>query len=368
MGGMKARDRILTALKRGTPDQVPWVENDIEEGLQERIMGTTDFTPGDLCEKLGMDGFGYHFPMGGKATAGQAMQAAVGFKESYYYPQKVTFDFVPPWIAEMGVAETGRTFVKRGLLTSKDSLKLFDEYLPDPDHPARYEQVSKWIAQFKGDYAVFARIRLGSASLLESMGVVEFAYNVYDNPDLIKEVHRRFSEWSARVVEHLNKMDFDYYWANDDHADTKSPWMNREQYQEFFLPFQKIVASAMKKPWVFHSDGNLMPILDDLLTLGMNGLHPIQPAAMNIKEVKAKYGQKVCILGNIDLDYTLTLGTPDEVDKEVKERIAVTGPGGGYIVTSANSLTDYCKTENVWAMAKAVKKYGKYPLDMNLLR
>ena len=41
--------------------------------------------------------------MGGKATAGQAMQAAVGFKESYYYPQKVTFDFVPPWIAEMGV-------------------------------------------------------------------------------------------------------------------------------------------------------------------------------------------------------------------------------------------------------------------------
>ena len=83
----------------------------------------------ELCEKLGMDGFGYHFPMGGKATAGQAMQAAVGFKESYYYPQKVTFDFVPPWIAEMGVTETGRTFIKRGLLTSNDSLKLFDEYL-----------------------------------------------------------------------------------------------------------------------------------------------------------------------------------------------------------------------------------------------
>ena len=86
-------------------------------------------------------------------------------------------------------------------------------------------------------------------------------------------------------------MDFDYYWANDDHADTKSTWMSREQYQEFFLPYQKIVANAIKKPWVFHSDGNLLPILDDLLTLGMNGLHPIQPAAMNIKEVKAKYGQ-----------------------------------------------------------------------------
>ena len=366
---MKPRERILTALKRGTPDKVPWIENDIEEGLQERIMGTTDFKPGDLCAKLGMDGFGYHFPMGGAAVAGQALQAGKGFKEGYYYPQKVTFDFVPPWIAEMGVIpETGRTFIKRGLLTSRDSLKLFDEYLPDPDHPARYEQVAKWIAQYKGDYAVFARIRLGAASMLESMGLMDFALALYDDPGLVKEVHRRFSEWSARVVEHLNKMDVDFFWVNDDHADTKSTWMSRAQYQEFFLPYQRIVARAIKKPWVFHSDGNLMPILDDLLTLGMNGLHPIQPSAMNIKTIKEKYGSRVCILGNIDLDYTLTLGTPEEVDREVKERIAVAGQGGGYIVTSANSLPDYCKTENVWAMSKAVQKYGKYPLDPNLLK
>jgi uroporphyrinogen decarboxylase len=100
----------------------------------------------------------------------------------------------------------------------------------------------------------------------------------------------------------------------------------------------------------------------------MNGLHPIQPSAMDIKQIKAKYGNRVCILGNIDLDYTLTLGTPGEVDKEVKEKIAAAGPDGGYIVTSANSLPDYCKTENVWAMARAIKKYGKYPLDPNLLK
>ena len=369
MGNVKPRERVMTALKRGVPDRVPWMENDIEEGLQERLMGTTEFSPGELCEKLGMDAFGYHFPMGAKAAAGQAMQAAVGFKEGYYYPQRVTFDFVPPWIAEMGVIpETGRTFIKKGLLTSKDSLKLFDEYLPDPDHPARYERVAKWIAQYKGDYGVFARIRLGSASMLESMGIMEFSYNVFDHPDFVKEVHRRFSEWSAKVVEHLNRMDFDFYWVNDDLADTKSPWMSRQMYQEFFLPYQKTVASAIKKPWIFHSDGNLMPILDDLLTLGMAGLHPIQPSAMNIREVKEKYGSRVCVVGNIDLDYTLTLGTPEEVDREVKERIGVAGKGGGYIITSANSLTDYCKTENVWAMSRAVKKYGSYPLDPNLLK
>jgi hypothetical protein len=83
MREMKPRERVLTALRRGVPDRVPWVENDIEEELQGRIMGTTEFTPGELCAKLGMDGFGYHFPMGEKAKAGQSMQGAVGFKQSY---------------------------------------------------------------------------------------------------------------------------------------------------------------------------------------------------------------------------------------------------------------------------------------------
>ena len=366
---MKPRERVMTALKRGIPDKVPWVENDIEESLQIRVMEKAEFTPGDLCEKLGMDGFGYHFPMGGKATAGQSLQAAAGFKESYYYPRQVTFDFVPPWIAEMGKDErTGRTYIKKGLLTSEDSLKLFETYLPDPDHPARYEQVAKWIAQYKGDYAVFARIRLGSASTLESMGIMEFSYNAYDNPSLVKEVHRRFSEWTIKVVEHLNQLDFDFFWANDDLADTKAPFVSRAMYQELILPYQKMVAQAIKKPWIFHSDGNLMPILDDLLTLGMNGLHPIQPSAMDIGQVKAKYGNRICIVGNIDLDYTLTLGTPEEVDQEVRERIAVAGQGGGYIITSANSLPDYCKTENVWAMSRAIQKYGRYPLAPDLLK
>jgi uroporphyrinogen-III decarboxylase len=121
-----------------------------------------------------------------------------------------------------------------------------------------------------------------------------------------------------------------------------------------------MVADAIGKPWVYHSDGNLFPVLDGLLRLGMDAIHPIQPSAMDIGTMKARYGSRVCIVGNIDLDYTLTLGPPEGVDREVKERIAAAGAGGGYIISSGNSLTDYCKTENVWAMSEAVHKYGKY--------
>lgn len=363
---MTPRERVLAFLKRDTPDRVPWIENDIEEELQVQIMGTDDFEPGDLCRKLGMDGFGYHFPKGVGATAGQALQSTDSFASSYYYPSKITFDFVPPWIAQMGVdPDTGRTYIEKGLLDSKAALDLFDQFLPDPDHPARYEQVARWLKQYKGDFAAFARIRLGAASTLESMGLDVFGYMVYDDPDLVHEIHRRFSEWSARVVRHLNELDFDFFWANDDLAGNNGPFMSPWIFREFFLPHMKTVAREIKKPWIYHSDGNLFPVLPDLITLGMNAIHPIQPVAMDIGKMKREYGDKVAIAGNIDLDYTLTLGTPQEVEQEVRQRIATAGPGGGYMVTSANSLTNYCKVENVWAMSRAIQKYGKYPLQLD---
>ena len=351
----------MTALRRGQPDMVPWVEGSMEDEIQIKIMGgRTDYTPGELCRTLGMDGFGGHFPTSGKASASQAA-AGASMKESYYHPRNVTFQFVPPWIAEMGFDKTnGRTYVKQGLLTSRDSLKLFDEFLPDPDHQARYDQVAKWIEQYREDYAVFAGIRLGTASTFESMGLEAFSIMMFEEPDLVREVHRRFSEWSARVVENLNKLDIDFIWAYDDHADTKAPWVNMEMYEEFIQPYQMIVAKQIKKPWVFHSDGNILPILDGLLKLGMSGLHPIQPSAMDINKIKAEYGGKVCIIGNIDLDYTLTRGTQEDVEREVRDRIEKIGKGGGYIISSANSITNYCKPENIRAMARTVEKYRRY--------
>jgi len=351
----------MTALRRGVPDRVPWIENWIDIDLQVRLMaGRVDYDPGELCRRLGMSAFGHTYPSG-KKTGPTLIQSLRDRKEAYYYPKTVDFDFTPPWIAETATDEEGRTHIRKGLLTSKDSLALFDEFLPDPDHKARYEQVARWIEQYREDFAVFARIRLGTINMLESLGIDRFAFMVFDEPDLVKEVHRRFSEWTARVVEHLNKMDFDFIWSADDMADNRGPWMSPEMYYEFFYPYQKMVADAIKKPWVFHSDGNLTPILDGLLSLGMSGIHPIQPEAMDISSVKRKYGHRVCILGNISVD-KLSIGTPEEVENEVRERISSVGPGGGYIISSSNTLTSYMKTENVLAMAEAIKNYGKYPL------
>jgi uroporphyrinogen decarboxylase len=358
---MTPKQRTMTALAGGQADRVPFVEGHIDDVLQVRVMGgRKDFTPDEVCARLGMDGFGWQGPVQGKIARPAGLSGPQLFKEAFAKPDRITFDFLPPWIAEMGVDSYGRSFVKRGLLTDRDSLKLFDEYLPDPDCNERYEKTQEWIEKYRGDYAVFGRIRLGTATTIESMGLEVFSLMLYDDPDLVKEVHRRFSEWTVRVLERVNKLPFDFYWVSDDVADTKNPWVDTAMYEEFLLPSQKSVVASIGKPWVYHSDGNLFPILDSILTLGMNAIHPVQPSAMDINVLKERYGRRVGIVGNIDLDYTLTRGTPEEVDAEVKDRIERVGKGGGYIISSSNSLTDYCKTENVMAMAEAVRKYGAY--------
>jgi uroporphyrinogen decarboxylase len=116
---------------------------------------------------------------------------------------------------------------------------------------------------------------------------------------------------------------------------------------------------------MYHSDGKLDTVLEDIIGCGFDAMHPIEPKAMDIVEVKRKVAGRITLIGNIDLGYTLTRGTPAEVDAEVKERIRTVGPGGGYCVGSSNSIPSYVPLANYNAMREAAFRYGGYPLKLD---
>jgi uroporphyrinogen decarboxylase len=124
----------------------------------------------------------------------------------------------------------------------------------------------------------------------------------------------------------------------------------------------KKVIDAMQRPAIYHSDGNILPLMEDIIGLGVKGVANVEPAAMDIEQLKRDFGNRITIVGNIDLNYTLSNGTPEETGEEVRRRIKTIGPGGRYILASANSLPHYVKSANVRAMGEALLKYGFYPI------
>ncbi len=152
-----------------------------------------------------------------------------------------------------------------------------------------------------------------------------------------------------------------------DLAFNTSTLMSPDQYRKFIKPYHQELISfcheqGMKA--VKHSDGNLWPILDDLVEVGFDGIHPIQPQCMDIKEVKGHLKGRAAVVGNIDCSFLLPFGTVEEVDQAVRETIRIAAPGGGYIISSSNSIHPGCKPENYIAMVKAARRYGAYPINL----
>jgi len=138
--------------------------------------------------------------------------------------------------------------------------------------------------------------------------------------------------------------------------------------RKYVFPWYKKMADICREKgigFVYHSDGDCTEALDDLVDCGFHAFHPIQPNCMDIVEVKEKWGKSLCLMGNINLDSTLTLGTPQDVRAEVYERIRTIGPGGGYMVSSSNSIPDYVPLENMKALFNATFEFGKYPIELD---
>jgi|LGOV01.1.fsa_nt_gb uroporphyrinogen decarboxylase len=329
---MNSRERVMTALRNEMPDRVPFVDF-VDEELQLEITNGKKMNTAEFAKHLGMDGI---------------------FLPGYYG------DYCAPVFS----SGTG-PHVGEGIIKKRDDLSKV--VFPDADDPAFYDRANKFIDDFgHEDLAIFFGLRPGTYATIFSIGMIDFSYAIYDDIEFVKELHSKYIDWNIKVVENLQKIDrIDFFALYDDMAFNGGPMMSPDMFRDIFVPGYKRLAEAIKIPWAFHSDGNLMPLMDDIIDLGMDCINPIEPGPMSIAEVNEKYGDKVCLWGNIDLHHTLTRGTPEEVDAEVKQRIKDAGKNGGYILSSANSCTNYCKSENVIAMAKAVKKYGKYPIDLD---
>ena len=338
---MTSRQRVLTALKRQQPDQVPYCEWAIDRALADRLMGW----PQPADSPIDLDARRYT-PPESKALA------------TYLHLDNITFSLRAPVYTQKLPGQDNRLFYGDGLIKSEADLHKMQ--LPDPHDDALYAEAEEFISS-KGDFAATVSTRIGIFPAMLSMGIETFSIALFENRRFLETVLDLYFDWAEVVAGRVCQMGFDVFVSTDDHAFKSGPFLSPAIFRELVIPRFRRVAQKITIPWVMHSDGNVMPILDDLLSLGISGLHPIEKWAMDIRQMKRDYGQRLCLLGNVDLNI-LSLGTPADVEAEVRDLIRDVAPGGGYIVSSGNSLASYCEPQNVLALGRAVQTYGRYPL------
>lgn len=331
---MNSKQRVLTALKREEPDRLPfvdWVDTRIQDQVAIALGGKTGLDEAAFAKLLGIDG--------------------ISFDKHY-----------PPYFCEIIIDADGKEHLQsEGLIHSEADLGKM--VFQDPTDDSYYDDAKRYIDLYgDSELALICGFRTNMLATVFSLGMMGFSMALFKNKKLIESVMERYTEWTCKVLERLQPLGFDLLMSADDIAFNSGPLFSPAILREVFMPYLKQVTDVIKLPWVYHSDGDLTKVLDDLISLGPDGIQSIQPNVMDINEVKAKYGDQIALWGNIDLDYTLTRGTPEEVEAEVKQRIREVAPGGGYIISCSNSLTDYCKIENIVSMVKTIEKYRDYPI------
>lgn len=270
------------------------------------------------------------------------------------------------------------------------------------DHPLRYEEDINTIKKFKffnldngmtkglkndaeylknnTDYAIAARKPM--EGILEIpmwiRGFEQFLMDVVLNKKLVEALIGKVTDfaieiWSLYLTDiggYLDMVEF-----SDDISSQNGLLFSPELYKELVFPHYKrllsFIKSKTKAKIVHHCCGTLATGgLQNLIDSGIDVLESLQPMSKNMDTtyVKDNFGSSCSFLGGVDIQYIIPFGTTKDVEKEVKRRIAIWAPGGGYIFGPTHELQPDSPPENIVAMYETAKKYGKYPLCSEIVK
>jgi len=193
------------------------------------------------------------------------------------------------------------------------------------------------------------------------VGFEEFMARTLTDPDFVRAVMTHTAEPGVRAAKILCDYPLTFFMVGDNTSTTRGPFIDPDTFKALWRPWvEKTIAPARAKglPLMLNTDGNIDWILDDIIDLGFDAINPVDPHGNDIFEVKEKYGDRLCLVGGIGQLWPLSTGTPDDVDRTVRETIERLHGGGGYVVASSHDIGDNVVPENWAAMIRAVQKYS----------
>ncbi len=361
------RERVAAALNHVSPDRCPW---------------QSTFTP-EFAERLRADlrfdvSAGAHNPHGGGnpydleiALDQDLLITSVGWANSYYGEGREYLDewgvgwLSVPYATPYGV---GHYTEPCGHPLADADVEAVARYRsPDPSRPELYVDAARLIAEHGSEYwIVGSTVTTIFETAWALRGLEQLLTDFIEDPDLADAILEIPYRYHLTAAETLVQMGVDMIWLGDDVGQQQGMFISPRHWRRFLKPRMAHIVERVKaiNPDVkvaYHTDGCVYAVIPELIEIGIDVLNPIQPAAMDPVRVKREYGKDLCFWGSMDEQHTLPFASPQEVSKEVADRVATLGAGGGLILAPTHHVQLDTPLENFWAMVEAVTGNVRVP-------
>jgi len=270
------------------------------------------------------------------------------------------WDQMSPSEKRRQIADAGDVYIATARHYSHSAIFIhFLRGVPDAE-----QRVAEYIREQTGDQ--FFLMRHGDATLGIPDGntMMEFCCRLVDEPQQVKAERARSVEAKLAAAEPLaGKGVFDGFALCTDYCFNSGPFLSPGQFADFVTPYLARLIQGYRDMGFYvikHTDGNLMPILDQLVQCRPHALHSLDPqAGVDIAEVKHRYGGEICLIGNVNCGLLQT-GADEEVIASARYALRHGMPGGGYIFSTSNCVYPGMPLERYALMMDIWRREGMY--------
>jgi uroporphyrinogen decarboxylase len=235
---------------------------------------------------------------------------------------------------------------------------------PNPDSVEETIRLIDLIRERTGDRYFIMRHGDATFSIPDGTEMFGFAERMADDPDGLKrEATSRVDNALRRAEQYRRHGGLDGFALCADYCFNTGPFLSPRHFSEYITPYLARLTQAYREMGFYvikHTDGNIMPIIDDLVSTKPHALHSLDPQAkVDIAEVKRRYGDQLCLIGNVNCAM-LDTGTPEQIAEATRYALHNGMPGGGYIFSTSNCIYTGMPLASYETMLEVWRREGIY--------
>ncbi len=345
---MYPRERVLRCLNHQTADRVP-LDGSFRQEIWEKLrkhFGTDDTNL--INEKLGLD-----FKGAGMRSSKEFLERSGGSGTIRYEDGS--------YENEWGVRQIDRGPYMKYIYHPLSDESNLDTY-KFPSLEGRFEGIKDRVEQLKQNYVVSAGTSTFFTNSWQLRGLENFLVDIAVESPFLMNLLDRMLEYKLEIISQYAQTGVDIINVGGDIAMHTRLFMEPVLWRKHFKWRDAMLIEEAKKYGVqhffFHTDGNLMEVMEDLVEIGFNIINPIQPECMDPYEVKERFGDRITLHGTISSQQTLPFGTVEDVRNEVRERIERCGKNGGLVIAPNNVVQFDVPLENLLAVYETAREVG----------